>query len=58
MGVVYRPSRERWGNYVATRLARRYDAFLYLDRTTALTPLHSARTDTGTAEEETWPTGM
>nr|WP_237330430.1 erythromycin esterase family protein [Streptomyces sp. BA2] len=56
IGVVYRPSRERWGNYVATRLAQRYDAFLYLDRTTALTPLHSDRTDT--AEEETWPTGM
>ncbi|GAA2292461.1 hypothetical protein GCM10010415_75550 [Streptomyces atrovirens] len=56
IGVVYRPSRERWGNYVATRLADRYDAFCHLDRTTALTPLHGERADT--AEEETWPTGL
>lgn len=39
IGVVYHPDRERYGNYVPTMLARRYDAFLYLDRTQALHPL-------------------
>ncbi len=44
IGVVYRPERERWGNYVGTVVGDRYDAFLYLDRTTALQPLHLERT--------------
>ncbi|MFW3172496.1 erythromycin esterase family protein [Geodermatophilus sp. CPCC 206100] len=43
IGVVYRPSRERWGNYVPTVLAERYDAFLYLDDTRPLQPLHLER---------------
>ncbi|MFE1016643.1 erythromycin esterase family protein [Streptomyces sp. NPDC058794] len=56
IGVVYRPTHERWVNYVPTRLAARYDAFCYLDRTTALTPLQGDQRDT--AEEETWPSGV
>ena len=40
IGVVYDPGRERHGNYVPTVLPRRYDAFLYLDETRALRPLH------------------
>jgi erythromycin esterase-like protein len=39
IGVVYNPEFE-WGNYVPTVLPLRYDAFLYLDRTEALHPLH------------------
>jgi erythromycin esterase len=39
IGVVYHPEFER-GNYVPTVLPLRYDAFLYLDRTEALHPLH------------------
>ncbi|HEU0113717.1 MAG TPA: erythromycin esterase family protein [Thermomicrobiales bacterium] len=39
IGVVYDPARE-WGNYVPTVLPLRYDAFMYLDRTEALHPLH------------------
>jgi erythromycin esterase len=39
IGVVYRPEYEA-GNYVPTVLPLRYDAFLYLDRTQALHPLH------------------
>ena len=39
IGVVYDPRHERWGNYVPTSLARRYDAFLFFDRTQALQPL-------------------
>ncbi len=40
IGVVYDPKFERISNYVPTSLSRRYDAFLYLDETTALHPLH------------------
>jgi erythromycin esterase-like protein len=40
IGVVYRPERERWGNYVPTVLGERYDAFLYLEETAPLMPLH------------------
>ena len=38
IGVVYHPERER-GNYVPTVLGRRYDAFIFIDRTKALSPL-------------------
>jgi erythromycin esterase-like protein len=40
IGVVYDPAFEYLGNYVPTSLSRRYDAFIYLDETTALHPLH------------------
>lgn len=39
VGVVYNPKFE-FGNYVLTKLSERYDAFLYIDTTTALHPLH------------------
>jgi erythromycin esterase len=39
IGVVYQPEFES-GNYVPTVLPLRYDAFLYLDQTEALHPLH------------------
>jgi hypothetical protein len=41
---------------VPTVLGERYDAFLYVDRTSALTPLH--RYEHGTGEEDTCPTGL
>lgn len=37
-GVVYNPEREA-GNYVMTLLPERYDAFIFIDQTEALTPL-------------------
>jgi erythromycin esterase len=40
IGVVYRPEYERYGNYVPSVLAKRYDAFVYIDKTNALHPLH------------------
>ena len=45
IGVVYRPERERWGNYVPTVVGERYDGFLYLEETSALRPLHLERGD-------------
>lgn len=56
IGVVYRPQYERLGNYVPTVLAQRYDAFCYLDRTQALTPLHPI--PAVSREEQTWPVGV
>ena len=40
IGVVFAPQRERWANYVSTRLADRYDAFVFIPHTHALNPLH------------------
>jgi erythromycin esterase len=40
IGVVYNPAQERYGNYVPTVLSSRYDAFLYIDKSFALHPLH------------------
>jgi len=55
-GVVYDPNRERYGNYVPSRMAERYDAFLYIDRTQALHPIHP-REDAGKIPE-TYPFGF
>jgi erythromycin esterase-like protein len=57
IGVVYDPGREARGNYVPTVLPSRYDAFIYLDRTRALHPLHMAEHPDGEAPE-TFPSGM
>jgi erythromycin esterase-like protein len=46
IGVVYDPDYERYGNYVPTVIPNRYDAFLFIDETQALHPLHlEPRTD-------------
>jgi len=57
IGVVYHPGYESYGNYVPTVLPRRYDAFLYIDRTEALKPLHVPAHFTGELPE-TYPTGV
>jgi erythromycin esterase len=56
IGVVYHPEYER-GNYVPTVLPRRYDAFLYLDQTQALRPLHVQAREEGEVPE-TFPSGV
>jgi erythromycin esterase len=40
IGVVYDPLMEKFGNYVPSVLAKRYDALIFLDKTVALHPLH------------------
>lgn len=56
IGVVYDPNGDRWGNYVRTVMAERYDAFLHFDRTRALAPLPvAARPD---EMGKTYPTGL
>jgi erythromycin esterase-like protein len=56
IGVVYHPEREI-GNYVPTRIGARYDALLWLERTTAVHPLHHEGRPTE-PEFETEPTGF
>ena len=56
VGVVYNPLNEAYGNYVPSILPLRYDAFIHLDETKALHPLH-IRPD-GTQIPETYPFGM
>ncbi|GHA43727.1 hypothetical protein GCM10007103_26130 [Salinimicrobium marinum] len=55
VGVVYDPERER-GNYVPSRLSERYDAFLYIDKTRGLHPLHFE--PNGNLVPETYPFGI
>ena len=55
IGVVYNPAWEGYGNYVPSVLSKRYDAFIFLDHTSALHPL-----DTTIETEkmpETFPSG-
>jgi erythromycin esterase len=55
--VVYDPRAERWGNYVPTLVPRRYDAFLFIDESHALDPLHMP-VQVGGEAPETYPSGM
>jgi erythromycin esterase-like protein len=57
IGVIYNPSYERYGNYVETILPVRYDAFLFIDETHALHPLHMP-VSAGRELPETFPTGL
>ena len=55
IGVVYRPEHER-GNYVPTHLAKRYDALLHIDTSSALHPLHLQ--PSGHEMPDTYPFGI
>lgn len=54
IGVVYRPSAERRGNWVPTVMGGRYDAFCHFHHTEALHPLHLEPVQPG-GERETYP---
>lgn len=56
IGVVYNPEHELYGNYVPSNLIGRYDAFIYIDKTSALHPLH-IKPD-GHQVPETYPWGV
>ena len=58
IGVVYHPERERYGNYVPTVLPHRYDAFLFMDETEALRPLHEVKPRDEGEVPETYPSGV
>jgi len=56
IGVVYQPEYEKYGNYVPSNMPYRYDAFLFIDETKALHPLHI--TPDGHQMPETYPWGF
>lgn len=56
IGVVYNPQYERFGNYVPSILPKRYDAFIFLDESKALHPLHIK--PEGHQVPETYPFGV
>jgi erythromycin esterase-like protein len=56
IGVVYDPDHERWGNYVPTIVPKRYDAFVYIDETRAVDPLHMP-VHVGGEPPATYPSG-
>ena len=54
IGVVYHPQREQYGNYVPSILPKRYDAFIYIDKTKALHPI---KTKVNNEPPDTYPSG-
>ena len=55
IGVIYRPETERASHYSYADLSKQYDAFVWFNRTNALTPLSTL---TDLAEDETYPFGL
>jgi erythromycin esterase-like protein len=55
IGVVYRPETERWSHYAESVLPRQDDAWVWFDRTSAVTPLPGA---TVAGADDTWPFGL
>lgn len=55
IGVIYRPDTERWSHYAEASLPNQFDAWVWFDETTAVTPLPARRV---AGEEETWPFGL
>jgi erythromycin esterase len=56
IGVVYDPEREKYGNYVTSFMPQRYNAFIFIDETKALHPLHIK--PIGEKVPETYPFGV
>lgn len=56
IGVVYNPEYEHLGNYVPTVMPLRYDAFIHIDHTKALHPLHIL--PHGNQVPDTYPFGV
>ncbi len=55
IGVIYRPDTERWSHYSHATLTEQYDAFVWFDKTHAVTPLP---TQVRAGEDETYPFGL
>ena len=61
IGVIYRPDTERWSHYSSASLPAQFDAFVWFDTTSAVTPL-PAPEPAGRAEQaeadDTYPFGL
>jgi erythromycin esterase-like protein len=62
IGVIYRPETERWSHYSHAVLPHQFDAWLWFDETSAVTPLpgeqRPGEPHVLTGEEETYPFGL
>jgi erythromycin esterase-like protein len=56
IGVIYRPDTERWSHYASATLPEQFDAWVWFDETTALSPIGDA--DVAEDLPETWPFGL
>ena len=50
IGVIYRPETERWSHYSEAVLPRQFDAYAWIDETSALQPLAAHETHSGAPE--------
>jgi protein-L-isoaspartate(D-aspartate) O-methyltransferase len=57
IGVIYRPDTERLSHYMDSAVSRQFDAFVWFERTSAVTPLN-AREDTSDGVPDTFPFGV
>ena len=55
IGVIYRPETERWSHYAQSSLPGQFDAWVWFDETSAVTPLDK---EPRTGEAETYPFGL
>lgn len=55
IGVIYRPETERWSHYAQSILPRQFDAWVWFDETSAVTPLPGEARE---GEDETYPFGL
>jgi erythromycin esterase-like protein len=58
IGVIYRPETERWSHYVDCVLPEQFDAYVWFDETTPVTPLATTPEEPAPGAEETWPFGL
>ena len=58
IGVIYRPETERWSHYAQAVLPNQFDAFVWFDETTAVTPLPGADQPGEGGEDEMYPFGL
>jgi protein-L-isoaspartate(D-aspartate) O-methyltransferase len=55
IGVIYRPDTERWSHYAQSSLPGQFDAWVWFDETSAVTPLGQ---EPQSGEDETYPFGL
>jgi erythromycin esterase-like protein len=55
IGVIYRPETERWSHYSECVLPNQFDAWVWFDETSAVTPLPAAEVG---GEDDTYPFGL
>jgi protein-L-isoaspartate(D-aspartate) O-methyltransferase len=62
IGVIYRPETERWSHYSQAILPHQFDAWVWFEETTAVTPLPAEQRPGGpltpAGDEETYPFGL